>query len=30
MGCMIKREKEEMFLHQSDLIEKLEREFGEE
>ena len=30
VGCMIKREKDEMFLHQTDLIEKLEREFGEE
>ena len=30
VGCMIKREKDEIFLHQANLIEKLEREFGEE
>ena len=29
VGCMIKREEDEMFLHQTNLIEKLEREFGE-
>ena len=30
VGCMINKKKDEIFLHQTDLIEKLEREFGEE
>ena len=30
VGCMIKKEKDEIFLHQTNLIEKLEKEFKEE
>ena len=30
VGCMIKKAKDGIYLHQSDLIKKIERHFGEE
>ena len=30
VGCMIQKKNDEIFLHQSDLIDKLKKEFGEE
>ena len=30
VGCMIQKKNDEIFLHQSDLIKKLEKEFEEE
>ena len=30
VGCMIKRAKDEIYLHQSDLIKKIKRHFGKE
>ena len=30
VGCMIQKKNDEMFLHQSYLIDKLKKEFGEE